>query len=123
MEKVKVTVEFPNYFEVKVEFDKNQKTFDLCQEVNNFWTGAEQRLCDAEECIYQCVTRLIAHEIIRLHCRSYFYTGVENAIKAFNDGIEGFPSIDGSCGIKLIYCDDFDLDEFSVDYYRESIED
>lgn len=69
---------------------------------------------DAQDCIYKCVTRLIAHEIIRLQMKSSFYCGVNATKEAFNGGIEGFPPIDGSCGIELIYCDDFELRDLDV---------
>ena len=48
--------------------------------------------------------------------KSSIYCGVVAAIKAFNDGIEGFPVIDGREGIKLIYCDDFELDDLNVEF-------
>lgn len=114
--KREVTVTIADYFDFKVEFDTNIETEQICNEINNFWGGGVERLENADNCIYNCVTRLIANEIIRLQMKSSFYCGESNAIKAFNEGIEGFYPIDGSCGIKLIYCDDFELNDLDVEF-------
>lgn len=109
MKKIEVKITFIDVFDVVVVFDENEETYKNCHEINNFWSGSEDRLSDAQDCICKCVTRLIAHEIIRLQMQSSFYCGVDAAIKAFNDGIEGFYPIDGRHGIELIYCDNFNL--------------
>lgn len=115
-EKREVTVTIADCFDFKVEFDINSKTEKICNEINNFWGGNEDRLEAANNCIYNCVTRLIANEIIRLQMKSSFYCGEDAAIKEFNKGIEGFYPIDGSYGIKLIYCDDFELNDLDVEF-------
>jgi hypothetical protein len=119
--KIEVKVTFIDVFDVVVVFDENEETYKMCHEINNFWGGNEDRLSDAQDCIYKCVARLIAHEIIRLQMKSYFYSGEDAAIKEFNKGIEGFPSIDGSMGIKLKYCDDFELKDLDVSFERKTI--
>ncbi len=115
-EKIKVTLTYQNSFDVRVVFNKDDETKKLCHATNDFWGGSESRLTDAEDCIYKCVTRLIADEIIKLQMKTSFNCGEESAIKAFDEGIEGFPPIDGSWGIKLEYCDDFELNHLDVDY-------
>ncbi len=122
MKRIEVNITFVDVFDFKVVFDENEETYKLCHEINNFWGGSKVRLSDAQGCIYRCVTRLVAHEIIRLQMKSSFYCGVDAAIKAFNSGIEGFPSIDGSSGIELIYCDDFELTYLDVDFSRRTID-
>ncbi len=122
MNKIEINITFVDIFDFKVVFNENEETYKLCHEINNFWGGSEDRLSDTQECIYKCVTRLIAHEIIRLQMKSSFYCGVNAAIKAFTSGIEGFPPIDGSSGIELIYCDDFELTDLDVDFSRRTIE-
>lgn len=122
MKKIEVKVTFADVVDFKVVFNENEETYKLCHEINNFWGGSEDRLSDTQECIYKCVTRLIAHEIIRLQMKSSFYCGVDAAIKAFDSGIEGFPPIDGSSGIELIYCDDFELTYLDVDFSRRTID-
>lgn len=119
---IKVTVTYEDIFDVRIIFDDNEETKKNCNEINDFWSGAGNRLSDANGCIYRCVTRLIANEIIRLHMKSSFYCGVDAAIKAFNDGIEGFFPIDGSFGIKLDDCDDFELNDLDVCFENEEIE-
>lgn len=122
MQRIEVNITFVDVFDFKVVFDENEETYKLCHEINNFWGGSEDRLSDAQECIYKCVTRLIAHEIIRLQMKSSFYCGVNAAKEAFNYGIEGFPPIDGSNGIELIYCDDFELIDLDVFFERKTID-
>ena len=119
--KIKVTVEYEDVFEVRVIFDNDEKTKERCELVNDFWSGNKSRLSDADDCIYKCVTRLIANEIIRLQMKSSFYCGEDAAIKAFDEGIEGFFPIDGSSGIKLDYCDDWELDSLDVSFEKEEI--
>lgn len=122
MKKIEVKVTLADVNDFIVVFDENEETYKLCHEINNFWSGSEDRLYDAQECIYKCVSRLIAHEIIRLQMKSSFYCGEDAAIKAFKEGIEGFPPLDGSCGIKLKYCDDFELGDLDVSFERKTIE-
>lgn len=118
--KIRVSIEYEDSsFEVRVIFDNNKSTEKICHEINNFWGGSEDRLNKANDCIYQCVTRMIADEIIKLQMRTSLYCGVEAAIKAFSEGIEGFYPIDGSYGIKLDYCDDFELEYLYVQYKKE----
>lgn len=93
----------------------------ICHAINNFWGNSEDRLNKADDCIYQCVTRMIADEIIKLQMRTSLFYGVEAAIKAFTEGIEGFCPIDGSYGIKLDYCDDFELESLFVQYKKEDV--
>lgn len=121
-EKIRVSIEYEDAsFEVRVIFDNNNSTEKICREINNFWGGSEDRLNNANDCIYQCVTRMIADEIIKLQMRTSLYCGVEAAIKAFSEGIEGFYPIDGSYGIKLDYCDDFELEYLYVQYKKEDV--
>ena len=116
MKKTKVTVTYENIFDVRVVFNNDEETKERCKLINDFWGGAEDRLDNADGCIFKCATKLIANEIIKLQMKSSFYCGEDAAVKAFDEGIEGFYPIDGSCGIKLEYCDDFIIDDFSVDF-------
>jgi len=115
-EKIIVQATYENVFEVRVSFAKDDKTKEICHAINNFWGDAEGRLDDANGCIYSCVTKLISKEIARLQMKSSFYCGERAAMDAFNSGIEGFYPIDGSCGIELEYFDDFELNDFYVDF-------
>lgn len=122
MNKIEVKITFVDVVDFIVVFDENEETYKLCHEINNFWSRSQDRLSDAQDCIYKCVARLIAHEIIRLQMKSSFYCGEDAAKKAFKEGIEGFPQIDGSCGIELIYCDDFELRDLDVSFERKTID-
>ncbi len=122
MKKIEVKVILADVNDFIVVFDENEETDKLCHEINDFWGGNKDRLFDAQGCIYKCVTRLIAHEIIRLQMRSSFYCGEDAATKAFSEGIEGFPPIDGSCGIKLKYCEDFELKDLDVSFESKTID-
>lgn len=112
--KIEVTVTYQDIVDIKLIFDDNEDTKKISHEMNDFWSGNKDRLKDADDDIYKCVSKLIANEIIRLHMKSSFYCGVDAAVKAFEDGIEGFYPIDGSYGIKLEYCDDFELSDLEV---------
>lgn len=115
-DKIQIILTYADHFDVKVTFNKDDETKKICHATNDFWGGSEDRLSESDDCIYKCVTRLIADEIIKLQMRTSFNCGEESVIKAFNEGIEGFYPIDGTCGIKLDYCDDFELRYLDVEY-------
>ncbi len=122
MKKIEVKVTLADVNDFIVVFDENEETYKLCHEINNFWSGSEYRFSDAQDCIYKCVSRLIAHEIIRLQMKSSFYCSEDHVIKTFNEGIEGFYPLDGSYGMKLTYCDCFELKDLDVSFERKTIE-
>jgi len=119
LSKIEVSIDIGDHFEVVIVFLDNEETKRICNEINKFWSNSHIRLSEANDCIFKCVTKLIAKEIIRLQMQTSFNCGVHAAIKAFNDGIEGFYPIDGSYGIELYYCDDFEIDYLET-YFKTS---
>ncbi|MBF8766703.1 DUF2528 family protein [Pseudomonas putida] len=51
-------------FEVTLEVDLNRLTAERAQQINSFWTGAEDRLDEEGEDVIRTVIRLAGHEII-----------------------------------------------------------
>ncbi len=111
-------------FEVVVEIDSSVMTEEKLHEINNFWSGAEDRLDDADGIVVNAVLKMLSAEVFRLSidhmlveecfdwkCR---YTGKQR------NGIEGWPEMDGSFGIKIVSYDDFEIraDDIGVEVLR-----
>jgi hypothetical protein len=91
------TLDYEYKAQVVVEIDYDIIKGELLHEINNFWSDAGQRLDDCDHKILKVVLRLLATTALReelMSCR---------AVSSFKNGtMEGWPKLDGSCGIKLI---------------------
>ncbi len=93
-----------------VEVDHSKVTEEALHETNNFWSGAEDRIDDEDGSVLNAVLKMLANA-----CFTEAWSGgwgVSRVVDRFdydckfgNGGIEGWPKMDGSSGIKLIACD------------------
>lgn len=101
--------------EMEVEIDHSVMTDDKLHEINNFWGEAEWRLMRADGDIVKTVLRMLMTHAMRMTIEEW------DAITAFDrstgHGQEGWPSMDGSEGIKIVSIDQvvFDEDDIEVE--------
>lgn len=105
----KYVVDYDNKAEIVVEIDHSLATDDVFHKINNFWGGADDRLHETGGNIVTAVLKLLA--------RAALYEEIisSNAIRELHGqgvcgGVEGWPKLDGSCGIKLVSVDCLDID-------------
>ncbi|WP_211452610.1 DUF2528 family protein [Collimonas antrihumi] len=83
----------------------SDKMIALCTQINEFWYAADWRLKESDGDVVKAVMTLL--------CRSALLEHMINplgALHAFSvDGMEGWPKLDGSEGIKLISVENFDF--------------
>ena len=92
---------------VYIEIDDELCTEELLNEINTFWGGAEERLNDANGVLLNAVLILLSKTALNIQFEnSYNLRGVVDAFdwdaEFGEQGIEGWPKMDGSSGIKII---------------------
>lgn len=97
-----------NDFDITVEIDHSMLTDADLYEINNFWSGSEDRLSDAGGSLRTAVLKMLCAEILRLTLTELDPIGAFDWKK--KSGVEGWPAMDGSEGIKII-----DYDELTID--------
>lgn len=106
-------------YEMTVEIDTDRMTEERLHEINRFWSDADYRLAASNGDITTAVLRLLFDEVRGLVQRSQrALSGVlyafawEDAKGKYKDGVEGWPAMDGSAGIRIVSCwFELDLDE------------
>ncbi len=98
----KYTIELDCDFEMNIGISQDEDTKKRLQEINDFWSGSEDRLLNFSGDIYKTVCSLIAKEVVRLQSITSFNSTKESIIEVFNEGIEGFYPLDGSEGIEIL---------------------
>jgi len=99
--------------DVLVEIDHSIATEEKLKEINEFWSGAEDRVTQ-EGSVLNAVLKMLARTCLYLQLETgYSVTGI---IEKFdwdsrNGGQEGWPKMDGTFGIKLLRVDEFEIDE------------
>lgn len=98
-------------YEMTVEIDTDRMTEERLQEINRFWGDADYRLAASNGDITAAVLRLLFDEVRGLVQRSpRALSGVlyafawEDAKGKYKDGVEGWPAMDGSEGIRIVSC-------------------
>jgi len=112
IKKYKVTYDF---FDLEVEIDHEVMTDEKLHEINNFWDDADYRKSKNNSDITATVLKLLAAEVFRQSVTSWLPIDEFDWNKG--KGIEGWPSMDGSDGIKITHVDQvyFDHDEMTVE--------
>ena len=106
-------------WDVVVEIDHDILTGDKMHQINNFWTGADDRLADANDNITAAVLANLAARCFTLMIE-YRYTvggiiGLFSWTDHYNGGPqEGWPNMDGSDGIRLISVDEISFDPIDM---------
>lgn len=106
-------------YEMTVEIDTDRMTEERLHEINKFWGDAEYRVANSNGDVTTAVLRLLFDEVRGLVQRSpRVLSGVlyafawEDAKGKYKDGVEGWPAMDGSEGIRIVSCwIELELDE------------
>ncbi|CNI46382.1 DUF2528 family protein [Yersinia pekkanenii] len=106
--------------EIDVEIDHDVMTDENLHGINNFFYGAEERLRDSG-LVLHAVLKMLAETCLRLQVEySYNTHGMISLFDwddaTLNGGIEGWPCMNGSEGIRLVGVDSvsFDYSDMSV---------
>lgn len=87
----------------EIDFD-HPKLIWVMKEVNEFWSGSKERLAEYDGEIVPAFLSFLTKEIFMISISGRWYK--ERIIREFEDK-EGFMSLDGSYGIKLLSVDIF----------------
>jgi hypothetical protein len=101
--------------DITLAVDHEKVTEKLLHEINDFWGDSSWRLSQCKNDICLVVLRLIAAKCFYLAIsKDYNPYGV---MDCFNDGdeTEGFPPINGSCGIYLVNMDSFEIADDEIE--------
>lgn len=99
----KYEVEWKDDFSVTFAVDHSVMTDEKLHEINDFWSGSEDRLDDADGNITKAVLTLLAG--VALTIQLEYGLNAFGVMKRFDwdddGGVEGWPKMDGSDGILL----------------------
>lgn len=101
-----------------VDIDHAVCTDTKLHEINTFWSGACERLAQADGNVLHAVLKMLC---CRLLADSIEYMNVEDHWRC--RAPEGWPNLDGSAGIILVSVDDWQFDEEEVSIKMENIDD
>lgn len=119
------TINWNDEAELSVEIDHDVMTSDLLHEINNFWGGHHLRLLYEgwdEDNSKETNDRALLHAVLKMLAQVSFgemassrWTA-DGLIRWFKSDTEGWPPMDGSCGLTILSCDyvDFDTDDMQV---------
>lgn len=96
---------------VTVEVDDEKMPDDMLEQINGFWSGAEDRLLDADDNLLNAVLTLLAETVFRIQFSDDLNT--YGVVKAF-ENLEGWPTMDGTYGFKIIDAESFEIDPFDI---------
>lgn len=117
-------------YEMTVEIDTDRMTEDRLHEINRFWGDAEYRVANSNGDVTTAVLRLLFDEVRGLVRRSpralsgvLYVFAWEDSKGKYKDGVEGWPAMDGSEGIRIVSCWlELELDEFIHVEEEQSVE-
>jgi hypothetical protein len=102
---------------ITVEVDHQLMTEKELHEINNFWSGSKSRLRNAKGSVL--------HAVLKMLCRGTLYIQLTNDYNLYGvvneydwkdgNGVEGWPNMDGSEGIKITAIEEFCFDSDEVD--------
>lgn len=103
-----------------IDVDHDLLTENKLHQINNFWSFAEDRLDELNGHVLNAVLALLAEECFRLSFQGCFIPSL--LIDAFDSGVEGWPRMDGSEGLKIISCDEpeFLVSDMAVSEWENS---
>lgn len=88
-------------FYIKVEVDRARMTDAALEEINNFWSGAEERLEEAGGDLLKAVLQQLFRHI-RYIVAAHGGLIREQVLDAFRYGEEGWPTLAGDEGLRLV---------------------
>lgn len=103
--------------EIEIDFDFKHKwnevetsQIDAIHTMNNFFTGSEDRLNEADGDVVVAFLKMITKKILMMSIE--FYCNAYGIVLQFDKGEEGYIKLDGSQGMKLI---DLDIPDFDCE--------
>ena len=103
--KKRYTITYDWSFDMVVTIDHDVLTDEKLHEINNFWSGAEDRLRRDKGNVLHAVLRMLA---LRAFVTTVTDLAPEDMWRV--NPPEGWPPLDGSYGIQLLSLDYFELD-------------
>ncbi|MBV6321971.1 DUF2528 family protein [Duganella violaceipulchra] len=91
---------------VDVRAPESDEMIALCTLINEFWSGADDRLAEADDDVVVAVLNMLCRRALAEEISSGLGAVHEFAVQ----GVEGWPLLDGSDGIKLVSADRIDFD-------------
>jgi hypothetical protein len=107
--KKRYTIRYAWDFDMVVTIDHDVVTDEKLHELNNFWSGAAERLADANHDVLKAVLTTLAMKAFRMTI-----TDLDPEGQLRRGEVEGWPPLDGSEGIQLVQLDYFELDQDEV---------
>ena len=99
-------------FEAVIEIDHSILTDEKLHEILNFWSGAKERLEKADNNITVAVLKALCVRIFTLSVQ------VLDVVAEFDykagKGVEGWPAMDGSYGIKIIRYEELTVEDEDI---------
>lgn len=115
--KKRYTIRYDWTYGMVVEIDHNVCTDTVLHEINNFWSGAEERRDRADDDITKAVLTMLALQAFR-----DTITDLAPEEMWRTNAPEGWPNLDGSYGITLVSLDYFELDEDEITIKSEDVD-
>ena len=114
----KYKVDYDFKAEVVIEIDNEIMTEAKLAEINDFWSDSDWRVKSCGS-VLNAVLKMLTQVVLRNQVEYGYNTfGIVSLFDfdACNGGIEGWPKMDGSHGIKLVSVDDMDFncDDMSI---------
>ena len=104
-------IDYDDKIDVVIEIDNEKVTNKDLHEINNFWSGSDDRVDEEDGSVLNAVLKMLANVIFSNQL--YYGFGTSGSIRKFDwdkEGVEGWPKMDGSMGFKIISVDDADFD-------------
>ena len=99
-------------FYTTVQINHDVLTDEKLHGINSFWMDAEYRLSKHNGDVSLAVVERLAQRIFCIEASGY------DAADEFNQHrVEGWPKLDGSEGLRLLICGDFDVSDFDFEFY------
>jgi hypothetical protein len=114
--KRRYTISYDWTFDAVVDIDHDVCTDALLHEINNFWSGAEERLDRADDDVCKAVLTMLGLQLFR-----DTITDLAPERMWRTNAPEGWPKLDGSHGITLVSLDYFELDEDEITIKSEEV--
>jgi hypothetical protein len=101
--------------EMVVDVDDEKLTPQMLKDWNEFWGDADDRASDTGGPLIA----LLKMMYVRLLADDF---GTLDALGDFRKGeVEGYPPMDGSCGVTIVSFTSFEFDDFNVEVVEEKI--
>lgn len=92
-----------------VDVDDEILTPEALKDWNDFWGGSEERAAEPGGPLLPLLKKMYLEAI-------FYSVAYSNGTRDLKEGrVEGFPPMDGSCGITILSFDEFEFDKSEVD--------